>query len=164
MKIGDAHGPLLSEEADKLLDEDAIKREAVELAEQDGIVFLDEIQGRLPIRVELRALTEEDFVRILTEPEASLIKQYKALMATEDVTLDFTTDGIAEIATISAEVNASIENIGARRLHTVMERLLDDISFKATDKSGETVTVDKAYVKEHVGTLAADQDLSKFIL
>ena len=228
MKIGDAHGPLLSEEADKLLDDDAIKREAVELAEQDGIVFLDEIdkittrsdarggdvsregvqrdllpliegttvstkygpvktdhilfiasgafhvakpsdllpelQGRLPIRVELRALTEKDFVRILTEPEASLIKQYKALMATEDVTLDFTKDGIAEIAKISAEVNASVENIGARRLHTVMERLLDDISFKATDKSGETVTVDKAYVKEHVGKLAADQDLSKFIL
>ena len=228
MKIGDAHGPLLSEEADKLLDEDAIKREAVELAEQDGIVFLDEIdkittrsdarggdvsregvqrdllpliegttvstkygpvktdhilfiasgafhvakpsdllpelQGRLPIRVELRALTEADFVRILTEPEASLIKQYKALMATEDVTLDFTKDGIAEIAKISAEVNASIENIGARRLHTVMERLLDDISFKATDKGGETVKVDKAYVKEHVGKLAADQDLSKFIL
>ena len=228
MKIGDAHGPLLSEEADKLLDDDAIKREAVELAEQDGIVFLDEIdkittrsdarggdvsregvqrdllpliegttvstkygpvktdhilfiasgafhvakpsdllpelQGRLPIRVELRALTEKDFVRILTEPEASLIKQYKALMATEDVTLDFTEDGIAEIAKISAEVNASIENIGARRLHTVMERLLDDISFKATDKSGETVVIDKAYVKEHVGKLAADQDLSKFIL
>ena len=228
MKIGDAHGPLLSEEADKLLDDDAIKREAVELAEQDGIVFLDEIdkittrsdarggdvsregvqrdllpliegttvstkygpvktdhilfiasgafhvakpsdllpelQGRLPIRVELRALTEKDFVRILTEPEASLIKQYKALMATEDVTLDFTKDGIAEIAKISAEVNASIENIGARRLHTVMERLLDDISFKATDKSGETVVIDKAYVKEHVGKLAADQDLSKFIL
>ena len=228
MKIGDAHGPLLSEEADKLLDDDAIKREAVELAEQDGIVFLDEIdkittrsdarggdvsregvqrdllpliegttvstkygpvktdhilfiasgafhvakpsdllpelQGRLPIRVELRALTEKDFVRILTEPQASLIKQYKALMATEDVTLDFTKDGIAEIAKISAEVNASVENIGARRLHTVMERLLDDISFKATDKSGETVTVDKAYVKEHVGKLAADQDLSKFIL
>ena len=185
MKIGDAHGPLLSEEADKLLDDDAIKREAVELAEQDGIVFLDEIdkittrsdarggdvsregvqrdllpliegttistkygpvktdhilfiasgafhvakpsdllpelQGRLPIRVELRALTEKDFVRILTEPEASLIKQYKALMATEDVTLDFTKNGIAEIAKISAEVNASVENIGARRLHTVME-------------------------------------------
>ena len=228
MKIGEAHGPLLSEEADKLLDDDAIKREAVELAEQDGIVFLDEIdkittrsdarggdvsregvqrdllpliegttvstkygpvktdhilfiasgafhvakpsdllpelQGRLPIRVELRALTEKDFVRILTEPEASLIKQYKALMATEDVTLDFTKDGIAEIAKISAEVNASIENIGARRLHTVMERLLDDISFKATDKSGETVKIDKAYVQEHVGKLAADQDLSKFIL
>ncbi|MDB2439913.1 ATP-dependent protease ATPase subunit HslU [Hellea sp.] len=228
MKIGDAHGPLLSEEADKLLDEDAIKREAVELAEQDGIVFLDEIdkittrsdarggdvsregvqrdllpliegttvstkygvvktdhilfiasgafhvakpfdllpelQGRLPIRVELRALTEEDFVRILTEPEASLIKQYKALMATEDVTLDFTKNGIAEIAKISAEVNANIENIGARRLHTVMERLLDDISFSATDKGGETVKIDKAYVQEHVGKLAADQDLSKFIL
>ena len=228
MKIGDAHGPLLSEEADKLLDDDAIKREAVELAEQDGIVFLDEIdkittrsdarggdvsregvqrdllpliegttvstkygpvktdhilfiasgafhvakpsdllpelQGRLPIRVELRALTEEDFVRILTEPEASLIKQYKALMATEDVTLDFTKNGIAEIAKISAEVNASVENIGARRLHTVMERLLDDISFKATDKSGETVKIDKAYVQEHVGKLAANQDLSKFIL
>lgn len=228
MKIGDAHGPLLSEEADKLLDDDAIKREAVELAEQDGIVFLDEIdkittradarggdvsregvqrdllpliegttvstkygpvktdhilfiasgafhvakpsdllpelQGRLPIRVELRALTEEDFVRILTEPEASLIKQYKALMATEDVTLDFKKDGIAEIAKISAEVNASVENIGARRLHTVMERLLDDISFKATDKGGETVVIDKAYVVEHVGKLAADQDLSKFIL
>ena len=228
MKIGEAHGPLLSEEADKLLDDDAIKREALELAENDGIVFLDEIdkitarsdargadvsregvqrdllpliegttvstkygpvktdhilfiasgafhvakpsdmlpelQGRLPIRVELRALTEEDFVRILTEPEASLIKQYKALMATEDVTLEFTENGIAEIAKISAEVNASVENIGARRLHTVMERLLDDISFKATDKSGETVTVDKAYVKEHVGKLAKDQDLSKFIL
>ncbi|MEP3889121.1 MAG: ATP-dependent protease ATPase subunit HslU [Hellea sp.] len=228
MKIGDAHGPLLSEEADKLLDDDAIKREAVDLAEQDGIVFLDEIdkittrsdarggdvsregvqrdllpliegttvstkygpvktdhilfiasgafhvakpsdllpelQGRLPIRVELRALTEADFVRILTEPEASLIKQYKALMATEEVTLDFTEDGIAEIAKISADVNASVENIGARRLHTVMERLLDDISFKATDMNGATVVIDKAYVKEHVGKLAADQDLSKFIL
>jgi len=228
MKIGDAHGPLLSEEADKLLDDDAIKREAVELAEQDGIVFLDEIdkittrsdarggdvsregvqrdllpliegttvstkygpvktdhilfiasgafhvakpsdllpelQGRLPIRVELRALTEEDFVRILTEPEASLIKQYKALMETEDVTLNFTKNGIAEIAKISAEVNSSVENIGARRLHTVMERLLDDISFKATDKAGETMKIDKAYVQEHVGKLAADQDLSKFIL
>ncbi len=228
MKIGEAYGPLLSEEADKLLDDDMIKREAVELAENDGIVFLDEIdkitarsdargadvsregvqrdllpliegttvstkygpvktdhilfiasgafhvakpsdmlpelQGRLPIRVELRALTEKDFVRILTEPEASLIKQYKALMATEGVTLEFTKGGIAEIAKISAEVNASIENIGARRLHTVMERLLNDISFKATDKDGETVKIDKAYVQEHVGKLASDQDLSKFIL
>jgi len=228
MKIGDAHGPLLSEEADKLLDEDAIKREAVERAENDGIVFLDEIdkisarsdarggdvsregvqrdllpliegttvstkygpvktdhilfiasgafhvakpsdmlpelQGRLPIRVELRALKEEDFVRILTEPEASLIKQYKALMATEDVTLNFTKDGIAEIAKIAADVNASVENIGARRLHTVMERLLDDISFKATDKSGETLKVDAKYVQAQVGELARDQDLSKFIL
>jgi ATP-dependent HslUV protease ATP-binding subunit HslU len=228
LKIGDAHGPLLSEEADKLLDDDAIKRQAVERAEQDGIVFLDEIdkittrsdarggdvsregvqrdllpliegttvstkygpvktdhilfiasgafhvakpsdllpelQGRLPIRVELRALTEEDFVRILTEPEASLIRQYTALMATEDVTLDFTKDGIAEIAKLSAEVNASVENIGARRLHTVMERLLDEISFTASDKSGQSFSIDADYVREHVGKLAKDQDLSKFIL
>ena len=228
LRIGDAHGPLLSEEADKLLDDDSIKREAVELTEQDGIVFLDEIdkitarsdarggdvsregvqrdllpliegttvstkygpvktdhilfiasgafhvakpsdllpelQGRLPIRVELRALTEEDFVRILTEPEASLIKQYKALMKTENVDLDFTNDGIDELAKISAEVNASVENIGARRLHTVMERLLDEVSFTATDKSGETIKIDAEYVREHVGKLAADQDLSKFIL
>ena len=228
MKIGDAHGPLLSEEADKLLDDDSIIREAVERAESDGIVFLDEIdkitarsnargadvsregvqrdllpliegttvatkygpvktdhilfiasgafhvakpsdmlpelQGRLPIRVELRALTEEDFVRILTEPEASLIKQYKALMETEEVTLEFTENGIKEIAKIAAEVNASVENIGARRLHTVMERLLDDISFTATDRSGDTLKIDAAYVREHVGKLASDQDLSKFIL
>jgi len=228
MKIGDAHGPLVSEEADKLIDEDSIKREAVDLTEQDGIVFLDEIdkittrsnarggdvsregvqrdllpliegttvstkygpiktdhilfiasgafhiakpadllpelQGRLPIRVELRALTEEDFVRILTEPEASLIKQYQALMKTEGVTLSFTKNGIEQIAKISAEVNSSIENIGARRLHTVMERLLDDISFKATDKSGEEVIVNKSYVEKHVGKLAKNADLSKFIL
>lgn len=228
MKIGDAHGPLVSEEADKLIDEDSIKREAVDLTEQDGIVFLDEIdkittrsnarggdvsregvqrdllpliegttvstkygpiktdhvlfiasgafhiakpadllpelQGRLPIRVELRALTEEDFVRILTEPEASLIKQYQALMETEGVTLSFTKNGIEQIAKISAEVNSSIENIGARRLHTVMERLLDDISFKATDKSGEEVVVNKSYVEKHVGKLAKNADLSKFIL
>ena len=228
MKIGDAHGPLVSEEADKLIDEDSIKREAVDLTEQDGIVFLDEIdkittrsnarggdvsregvqrdllpliegttvstkygpiktdhilfiasgafhiakpadllpelQGRLPIRVELRALTEGDFVRILTEPEASLIKQYQALMETEGVTLSFTKNGIEQIAKISAEVNSSIENIGARRLHTVMERLLDDISFKATDKSGEEVVVNKSYVDKHVGKLAKNADLSKFIL
>jgi ATP-dependent HslUV protease ATP-binding subunit HslU len=228
MKIGDAHGPLVSEEADKLIDEDSIKREAVDLTEQDGIVFLDEIdkittrsnarggdvsregvqrdllpliegttvstkygpiktdhilfiasgafhiakpadllpelQGRLPIRVELRALTEGDFVRILTEPEASLIKQYQALMETEGVTLSFTKNGIEQIAKISAEVNSSIENIGARRLHTVMERLLDDISFKATDKSGEEVIVNKSYVEKHVGKLAKNADLSKFIL
>lgn len=228
MKIGEAHGPLLIEEADRLIDDEAITREAIDKAENDGIVFLDEIdkistrsdarggdvsregvqrdllpliegttvstkygpvktehilfiasgafhvakpsdmlpelQGRLPIRVELRALTEEDFVRILTEPEASLIRQYKALMATEGVTLDFTEDGIAEIAKIAAEVNASVENIGARRLHTVMERLLDDISFTATDKDGETLTIDATYVKDQVSELAADQDLSKFIL
>ena len=228
LRIGDAHGPLLSEEADKLLDDDAIKRDAIDRAEQDGIVFLDEIdkittrsdarggdvsregvqrdllpliegttvstkygpvktdhilfiasgafhvakpsdllpelQGRLPIRVELRALDAADFVRILTEPEASLIRQYTALMATEDVTLEFTKDGIAEIATLSAEVNANVENIGARRLHTFMERLLDEISFTASDKGGQTFIIDKAYVSEHVGKLAKDQDLSKFIL
>jgi len=228
LKIRDAHGPLLQEEADKLIDDESITREAIDKAENDGIVFLDEIdkiskrsdarggdvsregvqrdllpliegttvstkygpvktdhilfiasgafhvakpsdmlpelQGRLPIRVELRALTEEDFVRILTEPEASLIKQYKALMETEGVKLNFTDGGIKAIAKIAATVNASVENIGARRLHTVMERLLDDISFKATDKDGETVKVDAKYVEDHVGKLAADQDLSKFIL
>jgi len=228
LRVADAHGPLLSEEADKLLDDEAIKREAVELAQEDGIVFLDEIdkittrsdarggdvsregvqrdllpliegttvstkygpmktdhilfiasgafhvakpsdllpelQGRLPIRVELRALTEDDFVRILQEPEASLIRQYTALLGTEDVTLSFTEDGIREIAKISAEVNARIENIGARRLHTVMERLLDEISFSATDQGGSTLSVDADYVREHVGKLAQDQDLSKFIL
>jgi len=228
LKVRDAYTPLLSEEADKLIDEDAIKREAVELTQEDGIVFLDEIdkitarsdarggdvsregvqrdllpliegttvatkygpvktdhilfissgafhvakpsdllpelQGRLPIRVELRALTEADFVRILTEPEASLIKQYTALMATEGVTLNFTEDAIAEIAKISAQVNGSVENIGARRLHTVMERLLDEISFTATDRDGETIKIDADYVKNTVGKLAKDQDLSKFIL
>lgn len=228
LKIGEAHGPLLSEEADKLLDDDAIIREAVDRAENDGIVFLDEIdkitarsnargadvsregvqrdllpliegttvstkygpvktdhilfiasgafhiakpsdmlpelQGRLPIRVELRALTEEDFVRILTEPEASLIKQYSALLRTEGVELEFTDDGVQEIARISANVNASVENIGARRLQTVMERLLDDISFTATDRDGDTLKIDADYVREHVGKLASDQDLSKFIL
>lgn len=228
LKVRDAYAPLLSEEADKLVDDDSVKREAVELAQEDGIVFLDEIdkittradarggdvsregvqrdllpliegttvstkygpvktdhilfissgafhvakpsdllpelQGRLPIRVELRALTEADFVRILTEPEASLIKQYTALMKTEGVTLDFTDDAIAEIAKISAQVNDSVENIGARRLHTVMERLLDEISFTATDRGGETVEIDADYVRGTVGELAKDQDLSKFIL
>ena len=229
MKIKDAHKPLLTEEADKMLDEDTLTSDAVKLVENDGIVFLDEIdkitarsgqrsggevsregvqrdllpliegttvstkygpvrtdhilfiasgafhvakpsdmlpelQGRLPIRVELRALTEEDFVRILTEPEASLIKQYTALMATEEVTLEFTKDGIAEIARVSAMVNSKIENIGARRLQTVMERLLDDISFTATDKAGQTLVIDKAYVEKNVSELAKDQDLSKFIL
>ena len=228
LKIGEAHGPLLSEEADKLLDDDAITREAVERTENDGIVFLDEVdkitarsnargadvsregvqrdllpliegttvstkygpvktdhilfiasgafhvakpsdmlpelQGRLPIRVELRALTEEDFVRILTEPQASLIKQYIALMKTEGVTLNFKDDGVHEIAKIAADVNASVENIGARRLQTVMERLLDEISFAATDRDGDTIEIDAKYVKKHVGSLASDEDLSKFIL
>ena len=126
--------------------------------------LLPELQGRLPIRVELKALTRDDFVRILTEPEASLIKQYVALLGTEGVTLDFTTDGIDAIATIAAEVNASVENIGARRLHTVMERVLDEISFAATDRSGQTVRIDAAYVTERLGDLAKNTDLSKFIL
>lgn len=228
MKIGDAHAPLLSEEADKLIDDDSITREALERTENSGIVFLDEIdkisarsdargagvsregvqrdllpliegttvstkygpvktdhilfiasgafhvakpsdllpelQGRLPIRVELRALTEEDFVRILTEPEASLIKQYTALLETENVSLDFTEDAIKEIAHIAAHVNGSIENIGARRLQTVMERLLDEISFDASDKSGDSLMIDADYVREHVGELSKNQDLSKFIL
>ncbi|PHR60648.1 MAG: HslU--HslV peptidase ATPase subunit [Robiginitomaculum sp.] len=229
MKIKDAYAPLLAEEADKMLDEETLIKTAIETVENDGIVFLDEIdkitarsdsrgggqvsregvqrdllpliegttvstkhgqvktdhilfiasgafhvakpsdmlpelQGRLPIRVELRALTREDFERILTEPEASLIKQYVALMATEGVTLKFTDGGIKEIAKIAADVNASVENIGARRLHTVMERLLDDISFSATDRAGESVTIDKPYVRKHVGELAEDTDLSKFIL
>jgi ATP-dependent HslUV protease ATP-binding subunit HslU len=228
MKIADAYEPLLSEEADNLLDDEAIKREALDRAENDGIVFLDEIdkitnrsdrggagvsregvqrdllpliegttvstkhgpvktdhilfiasgafhiakpsdllpelQGRLPIRVELRALTRDDFEQILTEPQASLIKQYSALMETEGVSLNFTKGGIKHIAAIAADVNANVENIGARRLHTVMERLLDDISFTASDKDGESVTIDKAYVEKHVGKLAEDVDLSKFIL
>ena len=126
--------------------------------------LLPELQGRLPIRVELKALTRDDFVRILTEPEASLIKQYVALMDTEGVILDFTTDGIEAIATIAAEVNASVENIGARRLHTVMERVLDEISFAATDQSGRTVTIDVDYVTARIGDLAKNTDLSKFIL
>ena len=229
MKVKNAYKPLLADEADKMLDEETLTKTAIGLVENDGIVFLDEIdkitvrsdtrgggqvsregvqrdllpliegttvttkhgpvktdhilfvasgafhiakpsdmlpelQGRLPIRVELRALTREDFERILTEPEASLIKQYTALMATENVTLTFTDNGIKEIAKISADVNASVENIGARRLHTVMERLLDDISFTASDRDGESIKIDKAYVRKHVGELATDTDLSKFIL
>ena len=229
MKVKDAYAPLLTDEADKMLDEETLIKTAINLVENDGIVFLDEIdkitvrsdasgggqvsregvqrdllpliegttvstkhgpvktdhilfvasgafhiakpsdmlpelQGRLPIRVELRALTREDFERILTEPEASLIKQYTALMATENVTLTFTQNGIKEIAKIAAEVNASIENIGARRLHTVMERLLDDISFTASDRGGESINIDTAYVRKQVGELATNTDLSKFIL
>ncbi|HEX2589940.1 MAG TPA: ATP-dependent protease ATPase subunit HslU [Rhizomicrobium sp.] len=229
MKVSDAHAPLVAEEADKLLDNDAIIREAIETVENHGIVFLDEIdkicarsemrgggdvsregvqrdllpliegttvatkhgqvktdhilfiasgafhiakpsdllpelQGRLPIRVELRALTREDFRRILTEPEASLIKQYVALMNTEGVALTFTDDGIAEIADLAAQVNASVENIGARRLQTIMERVVDEISFAASERTGEKLTIDAAYVKARVEDLAKDQDLSRFIL
>jgi ATP-dependent HslUV protease ATP-binding subunit HslU len=227
-KVKDAYKVLIAEESDKLLDEESLTREAIFTVEQNGIVFLDEIdkicaraemkggevsregvqrdllpliegtsvntkygvvktdhvlfissgafsvakpsdllpelQGRLPIRVELSALTEEDFRRILTEPENSLIKQYEALMGTEDVTLEFTDDGVKALAKISAEVNTSVENIGARRLHTVMERVLEDISFTASDRGGETVTIDAKYVEKNVGDLAKDTDLSRFIL
>jgi ATP-dependent HslUV protease ATP-binding subunit HslU len=126
--------------------------------------LLPELQGRLPIRVELKALTREDFVRILREPEYSLLRQYKALLSTENVTLEFTADAVEEIATLAAEINANVENIGARRLHTVMERLLEEISFTASDKSGAAITIDAKYVRDQVGVLAKDSDLSKFIL
>ena len=228
MTVAESHEVLIDEESDKMLDNDRVVREAIEAVEQNGIVFLDEIdkicareerlggdvsregvqrdllpliegttvatkhgavktdhilfiasgafhlakpsdllpelQGRLPIRVELAALTREDFVRILTEPEASLIKQYTALLATEGVTLDFTDDGVEEIATLAADVNESVENIGARRLMTVMERLLEDISFDASDKPGTSLTIDAEYVRQQVADLAKDSDLSKFIL
>ena len=226
--VRDSYEHLIAEESDKLLDEDAVVQEAIDSAENDGIVFLDEIdkicaraerqgadvsregvqrdllpliegtsvstkhgtvktdhilfiasgafhlakpsdllpelQGRLPNRVELSALTRDDFKRILTEPEASLVKQYAALLATEEVTLDFTEDGIDALADVAVSVNETVENIGARRLQTVMERVLDEISFHATDRSGETVVVDAAYVQKHVGDLASNTDLSKFIL
>ena len=126
--------------------------------------LLPELQGRLPIRVELDPLTSDDFKRILKEPDNSLIKQYKALLKTENVELKFTEDGINTIANIATEVNSSVENIGARRLHTIIERVLDDISFTATDKSGEKVIVDSKYIKANLGELTKDTDLSKFIL
>jgi ATP-dependent HslUV protease ATP-binding subunit HslU len=226
--VEDSFDILMAEESDKLIDDDMMIQEAIRNVENNGIVFLDEIdkicarsdrvgadvsregvqrdllpliegttvgtkygplktdhilfiasgafhiakpadllpelQGRLPIRVELRALTNEDFRRILTEPKACLINQYVALMKTEGVHLEFTTDAIDAIADIAVEVNTSVENIGARRLMTVMERILDDISFDAADKSGEAITIDAAYVREHIGDLAKNADLSKFIL
>jgi ATP-dependent HslUV protease ATP-binding subunit HslU len=227
--VANAHTPLIAEEADKLLDNDQVIRDAIENVEQNGIVFLDEIdkicarseyrgggdvsregvqrdllpliegttvatkhgsvktdhvlfiasgafhqakpsdllpelQGRLPIRVELKALSRDDFQRILTEPEASLIKQYVALLDTEGVKLDFTETGIGAIADIAAQVNASVENIGARRLQTIMERVLDEISFNATEQTGEKFVIDSAYVHARVDSLAKDQDLSRYIL
>ena len=219
---------LINDESDKLLDNEQIQREAVRAVEDDGIVFLDEIdkiasreggmgagvsregvqrdllplvegttvatkygpvktdhilfiasgafhvakpsdllpelQGRLPIRVELRALTKEDFRRILTETEASLIRQYKALLDTEEVKLDFTDDAIDALADVAVHLNATVENIGARRLQTVMERVLDEISFNAPDRAGHEVTIDAEYVRKHVGDLAANTDLSRYIL
>jgi ATP-dependent HslUV protease ATP-binding subunit HslU len=228
LTVAESHNVLVDEEADKLLDEDSVIKEAIEAVENNGIVFLDEIdkittrservgadvsregvqrdllpliegtivatkrgnvrtdhvlfiasgafhlskpsdmlpelQGRLPIRVELKALSREDFVRILTEPEASLIKQYKALMAVEEVTLDFSEDGIREIADLAAEINQGVENIGARRLQTVMEKLVEEISFNASERPGETVVIDAPIVRERVGALAKNADLSRFIL
>ncbi len=228
MTVKESHGILVAQESDKMIEEDKIIKEAKKATEENGIVFLDEIdkvsarsdrvggdvsregvqrdllpliegttvstkhgpiktdhilfiasgafqlakpsdllpelQGRLPIRVELKALNEEDFKRILKEPDNSLIKQYKALLKTEDVNLEFSEDGIDMLAKISAEVNSSVENIGARRLHTIIEKVLDDISFNATDKSGETITVDKKFVQDNLGNLVKDTDLSKFIL
>jgi ATP-dependent HslUV protease ATP-binding subunit HslU len=226
--VPDALIILAKDESEKLLDEDGIIKEALESAEQTGIVFIDEIdkiagksnrnsgevsregvqrdllpliegttvttkygnvktdhvlfiasgafsvakpsdllpelQGRLPIRVELDALTEDDFKHILVEPDFSLIKQYVALLGTEDINLDFTEDGIAAIAKLSASINENVENIGARRLHTVLERVLDEISFEATDLPETKVSVDAKYVKKHIGNLADTSDLSKFIL
>ncbi len=225
--VRDSYELLIAEESDKLIDDESIAQEAIKLVENDGIVFLDEIdkicnraerggdvsregvqrdllpliegttvstkygpvksdhilfiasgafhvskpsdllpelQGRLPIRVELRALERNDFKRILTEPKASLIKQYTALMETEGVTLEFTDDAIDALADIAVAVNANVENIGARRLMTVMERVLDKISFDACDMDGETVTVDREFVEKNIGDLAKDTDLSKFIL
>ena len=228
MTVKESHEILVSQESDKMIEEDKIVQEAKKSTEDNGIVFLDEIdkvsargdrvggdvsregvqrdllpliegttvntkhgpiktdhilfiasgafqlakpsdllpelQGRLPIRVELSALNEKDFIRILKEPDNSLIKQYKALLKTENVDLEFRDDGIEMLAKISTEVNSSIENIGARRLHTIIEKVLDDISFNATDKSGEKIIVDKDYVKKNLGDLVKDTDLSKFIL
>jgi len=126
--------------------------------------MLPELQGRLPIRVELKALTEEDFVRILSETRANLVAQYQALLGTEDVTVEITSDAVREVARIAAQVNESVENIGARRLQTIMEKLLEELSFEAEDRQGETVTIDAAYVRERLTELAGDTDLSKYIL
>ena len=228
MTVKESHDILVAQESDKMIEEDKIIKEAKKATEENGIVFLDEIdkvsarsdrvggdvsregvqrdllpliegttvstkhgpiktdhilfiasgafqlakpsdllpelQGRLPIRVELNALNEDDFKRILKEPDNSLIKQYKELLKTENVNLEFTDDGIDMLAKISAEVNSSVENIGARRLHTIIEKVLDDISFNATDKAGETITIDNKYVNENLGNLVKDTDLSKFIL
>ena len=125
---------------------------------------MPELQGRLPIRVELRALTEEDFVRILTETDNALTRQYSALMGTESVEVSFTDDGIAALAKIAAEVNRSVENIGARRLYTVMERVFEDLSFTAPDRAGEAVTVDAAFVEKHLGELSRSTDLGRYVL
>jgi ATP-dependent HslUV protease ATP-binding subunit HslU len=228
LSVKEAQGPLVAEESDKLIDQEASVREAIIEVENNGIVFIDEmdkicaregrggadvsregvqrdllpliegttvatkhgsvktdhvlfiasgafhvakpsdllpeLQGRLPIRVELASLNEDDFRRILTETEACLTKQYSALMGTEGVTLEFAPSAVDAIAKIAVQVNTSVENIGARRLQTVMERVLDDISFSASDRAGEKIVIDGAYVEEHIGDLAKNRDLSRFIL
>ena len=228
MTVADSYDALIADEADKLLDDESVTKVALEAVEQNGIVFLDEIdkvcanadargadvsregvqrdllpliegttvstkhgsiktdhilfiasgafhvakpsdllpelQGRLPIRVELRALTEDDFVRILTETDNALTLQYTALMATEEVTVTFADDGIAALAKIAAEVNESVENIGARRLYTVIERVFEDLSFNAPDQAGQSVTIDAAFVDEHLGALSKSTDLSRYVL
>ena len=228
MTVAESYDVLIGEEADKLLDDETVTRTALNNVEQNGIVFLDEIdkvcartdarggdvsregvqrdllpliegtsvstkhgpvktdhilfiasgafhiakpsdllpelQGRLPIRVELRALTEDDFVRILTETDNALTRQYTALMGTEEVTVTFTEDGIAALARIAADVNQSVENIGARRLYTVMERVFEELSFTAPDRSGESVTVDSAFVQKNLGELTKSADVSRYVL
>ena len=228
MTVKESHEILINEESDKLIEQDKIIKSAKNSTENNGIVFLDEIdkisgrtdrvggdvsregvqrdllpliegttvstkygtiktdhilfiasgafqlakpsdllpelQGRLPIRVELDALNSEDFKRILKEPDNSLIKQYKALLKTENVTLEFSEDGIDAIANIASEINSTVENIGARRLHTIIERVLDEISFTATDRSGEKIVIDSNYIKKNIGELVKNNDLSKFIL
>ncbi len=228
LTVADSYDVLLADEADKLLDDETVTKAALEAVEQNGIVFLDEIdkvcarseargadvsregvqrdllpliegttvstkhgpvktdhilfiasgafhiakpsdllpelQGRLPIRVELKPLTEGDFVRILTETDNALTRQYAALMNTEQVAVTFTDDGIAALARIAAEVNRSVENIGARRLYTVMERVFEDLSFTAPDRTGDAVTVNAAFVEEHLGELAKSADLSRYVL
>jgi ATP-dependent HslUV protease ATP-binding subunit HslU len=228
LTVAESYEVLIGEEADKLLDDETVTRIALESVEQNGIVFLDEIdkvcarqearggdvsregvqrdllpliegttvstkhgpvktdhilfiasgafhiakpsdllpelQGRLPIRVELRALTEEDFVRILTETDNALTRQYTALMGTEEVTVEFTDDGIAALAKIAADVNQTVENIGARRLYTVMERVFEELSFSAPDRGGETVTVNATFVDQHLGDLAKSADMSRYVL
>lgn len=228
LKVSESYELLITEEADKLVDQETVTRDAISAVENNGIVFLDEIdkvcaradargadvsregvqrdllpliegttvstkhgpvktdhilfiasgafhiakpsdllpelQGRLPIRVELRPLTEEDFVRILTETDNALTRQYTALMATEDVTVAFTENGIAALAKIAAEVNRAVENIGARRLHTVLERVFEELSFAAPDRGGETVTVDADFVETHLGELSRSTDLSRYVL
>jgi ATP-dependent HslUV protease ATP-binding subunit HslU len=228
MTVKESHEILIAEESEKLIEQDKIVKSAKVSTENNGIVFLDEIdkvsarsdriggdvsregvqrdllpliegttvstkygtiktdhilfiasgafqlakpsdllpelQGRLPIRVELNALTSEDFKKILREPDNSLIKQYKALLKTEKINLEFTDDGIETIAELATEVNSSVENIGARRLHTIIEKVLDEISFTATDRSGEKIIIDKKYVQKNLGELVKDTDLSKFIL